>query len=71
MSGSDLRQRQETQIVQSRMTLDDFLPGFWLPPVRWSDIDFEGGVVRWRAEHELGGWKTAKTVLQCYHDENL
>ena len=30
-------QRQETQIVQSCMTLDDFLTGFWLPPVCWSD----------------------------------
>ena len=88
------------------MTLDDFLPGFWLPPICWSDIDLEGRTIRWRAEHEktghehrtpvtaqaldaleearrrkfasdlmnqplkvlceLGGWKTAQTVLQCY-----
>ena len=27
-------QRQETQIVQSCLTLDHFLPGFTLPPVR-------------------------------------
>ena len=25
--------QQETQIVQSELTLDDFLPGLWLPPV--------------------------------------
>ena len=28
-------QQQETQIVQSSKTLDDFPPGFRLPPVRW------------------------------------
>ena len=43
-------QRQEAQIVRSCMTLDDFLPGSWLPPVRWSDID--GRTIHWRAEHE-------------------
>jgi len=41
--------------VQSCMTLDDFLPGFWLPRIRWSDIDIEGGMVRWRAKHEKTG----------------
>ena len=25
--------------------------------LRWSDIDFEGGVVRWRAEHEKSGYE--------------
>ena len=29
--------RQETQIVQSCMTLDDFLPGFRHLPIRWTD----------------------------------
>ena len=48
-------QRQETQIVQSWLTLDDFLPGFWLSPIRWSDVDMEAGVIRWRAEHERTG----------------
>jgi len=37
------------------MTLDDFLPGSWLPPVRWSDISFEGGNILWRAEHDKSG----------------
>ena len=50
-------QRQETQIVQSCNTLDDFLPGFLLPTIRWSDIDLEGGVIRWRAEHEKSGYE--------------
>ena len=48
---------QETQIVQSCITLDDFLPEFWLSPVRWSDVDLAGGVVRWRAEHEKNGYE--------------
>ena len=39
------------------MTLDDFLPGSRLPPVRWSDIDFEGRTIRWRAEHEKTGYE--------------
>ena len=39
------------------MTLDDFLPGFRHLPIRWSDIDFEGGVVRWRAKHEKTGYE--------------
>ncbi|MDE0081063.1 MAG: hypothetical protein OXT72_00255 [Gammaproteobacteria bacterium] len=39
------------------MTLDDFMSGFWLPPVRWSDIDMEGGLIRWRAEHEKSGYE--------------
>jgi len=43
--------------VQSYKTLDDFLPGFWLPSVRWSDIDIEAGMVRWRAEHEKTGYE--------------
>ncbi len=43
--------------MQSCNTLDDFLPGFWLPPVRWSDIDLDDGVVRWRAEHEKTGYE--------------
>ena len=30
-------QRQETQIVQSCMTLDDFLPGFGPPVLRWAN----------------------------------
>ena len=38
LAGLDTPHRQETQIVQSCMTLDDFLPGFWLPPVRWSAL---------------------------------
>ena len=54
--------RQETQIVQSCVTLDDFLPGFWLPPVRWSDIDFEGEAVRWRAKHEKTGYEHTTPV---------
>ena len=41
-------QRQETQIVQSCITLDDFLPGFGPPVLCWSDIDFEGGTILWR-----------------------
>ena len=43
--------------MRSCKTLDDFLPGFWMPPVCWSDIDFAGGVVRWRAEHEKTGYE--------------
>ena len=43
--------------MQSCMTLDDFLPGFRHLPIRWSDIDLEGGVVRWRAEHEKTGYE--------------
>ena len=43
--------------MQSCKTLDDFLPGFWLPPVRWSDIDTEGGIIRWRSEHEKTGYE--------------
>ena len=39
------------------MTLDDLLPGFWLPPIRWSDIDFEGETIRWRSEHEKTGYE--------------
>ena len=27
------------------------------PPDRWSDIDMEGGVVRWRAEHDKSGYE--------------
>ena len=50
-------QRQETQIVQSCKTLDDFLPGFGLPTIRWSDIDIEGREVRWRAEYEKTGYE--------------
>ena len=38
------------------MTLDDFLLGFWLPPVRWSGIDFGGGAIWWRTEHEKTGY---------------
>ena len=34
-------QRQETQIVQSCKTLDDFLPGFRLLPVRWANTHKE------------------------------
>ena len=49
--------RQEAQIVQSCKTLDDFLPGFWLPPVRWSDIDTERHTIRWRGEHEKTGYE--------------
>ena len=49
--------RQEAQIVQSCKTLDDFLPGFGLPPIRWSDIDFDGETIRWRAEHEKTGYE--------------
>ncbi len=48
--------------MQSCNTLDDFLPGFWLPPVRWSDIDFEGGEVRWRAKHEKTGYEHVTPV---------
>ena len=48
--------------MQSCMTLDDFLPGFWLPPVRWSDIDLDGGVIRWRAEHEKTGYEHCTPV---------
>ena len=43
--------------MQSCKTLDDFLPGFWLPPVRWSDIDMENKTIRWRAEHEKTGYE--------------
>ena len=49
--------RQAAQIVQSCKTLDDFLPGFWLPPVRWSDIDTERRTIRWRGEHEKTGYE--------------
>ena len=28
--------------MRSRMTLDDPLPGFWLPPVRWANAHKEG-----------------------------
>ena len=41
--------------MQSCKTLDDFLPGFGLPTIRWSDIDMEGKTIRWRAEHEKTG----------------
>jgi len=54
-AGADAVQRQEAQIVQSCNTLDDSLPGLRLLPVRWSDIDIEGGMVRWRAKHEKTG----------------
>ena len=43
--------------MQSCMTLYDFLPGFWLPPVRWSDIDMEGKTIRWRGEHKKTGYE--------------
>ena len=34
---------------------------------RWSDIDFEGGTIRWRAEHDKSGYEhitpaTAETL---------
>ena len=45
------------KIVQSCMTLDDFLPGFGLPTIRWSDIDFEGRTILWRAEHDKSGYE--------------
>ena len=37
--------------------LDDFLPGFRPPTVRWADIDLKAGMVRWRAEHEKTGYE--------------
>ncbi len=43
--------------MQSCKTLDDFLPGFLLPPVRWSDIDLDGETIRWRSEHEKTGYE--------------
>ena len=43
--------------MQSCMTLDDFLPGFRLLAIRWSDIDFDGETIRWRAEHEKTGYE--------------
>ncbi len=43
--------------MQSCKTLDDFLPGFWLPPVRWSDIDLDARTIRWRSEHEKTGYE--------------
>ena len=70
-------QRQETQIVHSYKTLYDFLPRFGLPTVRWSDIDFEGREVCWRAEHEKTGYEhitpmtdEAVTVLEEVRDAN-
>ena len=46
--------------------------------LRWSDIDMEGGVIRWRAEHEKTGYEhrtpvTADTlaVLEEARRENL
>ena len=36
-TGAGAVQGQKAQIVQSCKTLDDFLPGFWLPPVRWAN----------------------------------
>ena len=43
--------------MQSYKTLNDFLPGFGLPTIRWSDVDFERGTIRWRAEHEKTGYE--------------
>ena len=57
MSESVAAQRQETQIVQSCKTLNEFLPGFWLPTIRWSDIDIDNGTIRWRSEHEKTGYE--------------
>ena len=48
-------ERKETQIVHPCMTLDEFLPGFGLPRVRWPGIDFDGRVIRWRTKPELTG----------------
>ena len=56
--------------MQSCMTLDDFLPGFWLPPVRWSDIDMERRTIRWRREHEKTGYEHRTPVTDERADED-
>ena len=64
-------QRQETQIVQSCMTLDDFLPGFGPPVLRWASGISDASWSRepWRSSSTRSG--TARSRIRgwpgCWH----
>ena len=56
---SDVLQRQERQIVQSRLNLDDFLPWFTSSVLRWANTYASEAEVGEVVAHWLGSVRTA------------